>query len=209
MSHTLREHNQISEELGYRGAYRGAVVTVHGMTTRGVWQKELTPCLQDAGFRHVAVDLGFVMLGALRRKTQYRIAEKLLAGYEEQLKHYTHPGAIAHSLGTLGLGTCLRVYPDVCFRRIIVFGSILPCNFDWRELSMQGQVEKVLNETSNSDPWPYRACYFIPGSGTSGRDGFDSPPELVHNKEYLHTGHSGVEYRLHYERCWIPFLRSA
>lgn len=39
--------------------YRHAVISIHGMNTRGAWQKQATLAFQDAGVRYCPVDYGF------------------------------------------------------------------------------------------------------------------------------------------------------
>src|SRR5437867_4525402 len=95
------------------------------MNSRGVWQKGLGPCLQDAGFRHVAVDYGWVLAGVFRKRTVHRIGLQILAAYEEQTAHHPNPGAIGHSLESLAVGSSLLRWRDLTLRRIILLCSIL------------------------------------------------------------------------------------
>jgi hypothetical protein len=207
MAFTLRHYNQLSEDLDLPPVYRGAVISVHGMNSRGAWQKELGPCLQDANFRHIPVDYGSVLGGVFLRSTRQRIGEKILAAYEEQLLHCSDPGVIGHSLGSLAVGHSLLTWPDLIFRRIVLFGSILPRRYPWTKVSATGQVQYVLNERARNDPWPRVAAVIIPGCGSSGCNGFNNTSGVVIERKYDRTAHSGLEYRLHYRRVWIPFLR--
>jgi pimeloyl-ACP methyl ester carboxylesterase len=206
MPMTLKNFNQLAEEIGGRPQYRGATISVHGMNCRGAWQKELSPCLQDAAIRHVPVDYGWVLIGVLRRKTIGLIAEKLLMAYEEQLQHDPAPTTIGHSLGTLTLGRLLRSKPDVSLKRMILFGSILHPHFAWTEMHETGQVDQVLNEGAANDYLPSIARWIIPDSGPSGRTGFKDRSGVVIEERYRETHHSGLEYRLHYKHKRIPFL---
>jgi len=207
MALTLRDHNTLSEELGLPPVYRGAVISVHGMRSRGTWQKDLGPCLQDAGIRHVAVDYGMVLAGALMRRTPRRIGEKILAAYEEQLAHHPRPSAIGHSLGSLAIGWSLLRWTDLVLKRVILFGSILSREYPWPEVAGRGQVDCVLNEVGRNDLWPKVAAVCVPDSGQSGCKGFLNADKIVLEREYPRAGHSDLEYRLHYKRVWIPFLR--
>src|SRR5882672_5133384 len=191
---TLKKFNSLAEARGGKPRYRGATISVHGMNSRGDWQKTLAPCLQDADIRHYPVDYGRVTVGALRRKTIDGIANTILTAYEEQLKYHPQPSAIGHSLGTLAIGRLLRRKPDVSLRRIILFGSILDCRYPWAELQKEGRVHRVLNESCAKDIWPRVAPFVIPDSGPSGCVGFTDSSGVVIESRYEDTGHSELEY---------------
>ena len=77
------------------------VVSVHGIRTRGKWQKELVPFLNRAGYHSSPVDYGYfwalflLFPSARRRKIDWFRDEYLTrtAGYPRQF-------IIAHSFGT-------------------------------------------------------------------------------------------------------------
>jgi len=88
------------------------VISVHGIRTRGAWQKEVNSDLQKAGFRHELLDYdhfwAFQLLipGMRARKVEWfrREYEKCVAGLK------TRPSIIAHSFGTYLEHTSLRVH---------------------------------------------------------------------------------------------------
>lgn len=201
------DYNAIAPEYGLPSQYRGAVISVHGMNTDGAWQKHVSPILQDALLRHRAVHYGWIFTAVTRRKTLNAVAEQILSVYEDQLNHHPTPSAIGHSYGTLSLGHTLRTKPDVSFKRMILFGSILPCDFEWDALRAAGRVEAILNERSRSDFWPKVARYCIPGSGPSGVKGFREGSDFITDREFPYTAHSGLAHELHYKKAWVPFLR--
>ena len=200
------DYNATALELGAAPQYRGAVISVHGMNTDGAWQKHVSPVLQDALIRHRAVHYGWIRTAVMRRKTLDRVAENILSAYEDQLRHHATPAAIGHSYGTLSLGHTLRTKPDVCFKRMILYGSILPRNYEWNAMRAAGRVEAVLNERSRSDFWPKVARFGIPGSGPSGVKGFKEGADFIVDREFPYTAHSGLAHELHYRKSWIPFL---
>jgi hypothetical protein len=202
----LREYNELAERLAAPAQYRGAVITVHGMNTRGKWQKDINTALQDAGIRHKPVDYGWRLGSVLRKKTADRVAADILAAYEDHRRHVDDPGALGHSFGTLAIGRALQIFPDIRLRRIVLFGSILPCDFPWDQIHANGQIEAVLNEMSASDVWPKVAPYCIPRSGRSGVDGFTTGAAFITSRNFEWTGHSGLSYELHCRESWIPFL---
>lgn len=203
----LARYNEIAERDAPSAAqYRAAVISIHGMNTRGSWQKQLTPHLQDAAIRHVPLDYGNVLVGVVRKRTLNKIVERLEAEYERQQHFHARPGVIAHSLGTLATGHALRIRPDLALGRSILFGCILPCDFPWETFIKRKQVYGVLHEFAENDRWPRLARWLIPGAGDSGSRGFDSCPSQIRELRYKWTAHSELQNAMHYRRVWIPFL---
>jgi hypothetical protein len=205
----LVDYNRLAQELGGRPAYLGAVLSVHGMNTYGPWQKNINATLQDACIRHIPVDYGFQIVKVVwpfAQRLLDDVARRVVVAYEDHIRTAVRPGAIGHSFGTLAVGHALRRNPDLALHRVVLFGSILPRNYEWKTLMERGQVERVLNEACDRDPWPRRARYCIPGSGESGCEGFDpSRPEILERK-YEWTEHSGLGTALHCANVWVPFL---
>lgn len=201
----LRHFNLLGEQFDPPlSKYRGAVVTVHGANTRGAWQKDITPILQDACIRHEAVDYGTKFLSAPFPWTIDRICDLILQKYVEQKRHGA-PAAIAHSLGSFALGKALQRWADLTFKRVIMCGCILPRDFPWREISNRGQVERVLNEVAAKDFWA-RIAPLVPRWGDAGRKGFLEGEPLVHNSMHEWSHHSTMQTRLHCKETWVPFL---
>jgi hypothetical protein len=207
MTFRLDEFNAMARDRPSVVQYRGAVVSVHGMATRGEWQKVLTPVLSDALIRHVPIDYGYAVFSVLRPKTVRTLAGKIADAWTEQCEYVRTPSAIGHSFGSLAIGKTLQLKPDVGFSRIIVYGCILPRSFPWQTLASRGQVEKVLNEYSPRDRWPrFPLRRLIPGSGDAGCFGFEDCGDVVVQTDMRWTEHSDLQHRSHYTRRWIPFL---
>ena len=206
----LKDFNSIAERLGARPEYRGTVITVHGIKTRGAWQKDVTPVFQDAGLRHEPVDYGYALFNVVFRRLQDTVAKRVVDAVIEQERVVPGGphGVIAHSFGTLCLGRALRVNPSLRLGRICLFGSILPTNFPWYFMWNQGQFELVMNETCEKDRWPRHARRWLrwAGAGASGCVGFNPSLCPVFECPYDWTEHSSLATRLHCERVWIPFL---
>lgn len=96
--------------------------------------------------------------------------------------------------------------PDLILNRIITFGSILRCDFPWRTLFDGGQVQRVLNEFCQSDPWVRRAPFCISGAGTSGCRGFHPPESFIDHVPYTWTAHSLLGTPIHCQQTWVPFI---
>ena len=82
---------------------------------------------------------------------------------------------IAHSFGTLGFGKMLYAYPDAQFERAILYGCVMPKDFDWPDVRVREQLRKVLHELCPADRIVSLAR-FLPHMDASGCDGLPSQP---------------------------------
>jgi hypothetical protein len=170
----IREYNEEAERAGAPVQYRGAVISVHGMTTRGAWQKDIHTAMQDAVIRHKSVDFGWRLFGVVRRGTCDRVAEQILRAYEEQIRFHSTPSALGHSFGSLAIGRALKIFPDVRLNRVILFGSILAPDYPWNQIHANGQVQAVLTSVPLQifgQEWRSTSSLTRapPGGGFSGR----------------------------------------
>ena len=177
MAWTAREYADRAKERAYRPSYRGTVITIHGMNTRGAWQKRISTVFQDALVRYKAVDYGMFRGGVLTWGAQRKVADEIEeAVFEQQREVPDGPhGVIAHSFGTLCLGYALKSRPSLKLDRICLVGAILERNFPWEDIRQRQQVSSVLLEKGGADRWPRIAeCWLSHrGAGASGREGFE------------------------------------
>jgi pimeloyl-ACP methyl ester carboxylesterase len=204
----FEEYARLTEEIRPSlPSYRAAVITVHGMNTRGAWQKVISPVIQDSLVRHIPIDYGTVRSRVLFPWTQKRIVREIQEAHQDHWeKGWTEISVIAHSLGSLAVGRTLQTAPDLNFSRAVLFGSILPRDFPWEGFISSGQLEAILNETCPRDPWPRRARPWIRGAGPSGCCGFTSTHPDVHQRAYGWTEHSEIATRVHCREAWVPFI---
>ena len=204
----LSDYNRYAEKLQAPPQYRGTVVSVHGINTRGSWQKHISPLLQDAGLRHIPLDYGYMLIGFLwaHNWVERQIVD---AVFEQRDKAPNVPhGVIAHSFGTFCLGQALKHNPSLRVGRISLFGSILPTNYPWQ--TVRGQYQSVLNEACARDRVVKCAdrCFWWRGAGASGCHGFSEGGPAVYNRHYPWTGHSRLATRSHCQEVWLPYLLS-
>lgn len=101
---------------------------------------------------------------------------------------------IGHSNGTYILGESLKRVPAMKFKRIYLAGSVLPCDYPWRDRFDLGQVEELRNDRSCWD-WPVGIlCSGLRGIGmkdigTGGFDGFYFDDGRTHEVYYYNGGH--------------------
>lgn len=195
-----------------------AIITVHGMNTRGPWQEKLAQKLSSLHGRSIPMAVykfGFVFSGVIFRRRQKKLTEKLIT----QLKLMSaelgdrpfgnRPDVIAHSFGTWLLHNALKSDDSLRVGHVILTGCVLPPDARWDDLGEQ--VGPVLNHYGAKDPWTRVAGYIIPGSGPSGRRGFNKQANVVQVCE-PDFGHSDffLEKNLDrvFDRVWKPFLTS-
>jgi hypothetical protein len=185
------------------------VLTVHGIRTRGAWQKQLAPVLAKHGLIPYPVD--FDRLSTIGFLTPWTRAKKLVWFREEYMRivtqeHVVRPSIIAHSFGTFLTCELMRAYPnDIRFNGIIFAGSIVTADFDWRNIAQHEQALAVLNEVGTHDLWPRFAGWCVPRAGQSGRTGFTSRSEILMQNESP-VGHSGTFFDARYS-AWSEILR--
>jgi len=193
-----------------RRATSNVVLALHGIRTRGKWQKELTPILNSAGFTVAPLDYGF--FGAVRLIFPWSREKKVdwfLQKFTEESNrlHFERPSIVAHSFGTYILAKALEKYGELAVDRVIFCASIISADFPWTRLASRGQLRGVLNQFGAKDIWPKIAHRVISDGGDSGTGGFknDAPALLVQQSKPL-FGHSDYFYDLNYQQNWIPFL---
>jgi pimeloyl-ACP methyl ester carboxylesterase len=190
---------------------RPVVISVHGIRTRGKWQKDLAPVLAEAGFIPQLMDYGNffaiqLLIPYFRRKRiewffhEYsRIAEK----------HSGRPiSIVAHSFGTYLVARSLDKYRDhIRYDRIIFCGSIVNRDFPWGDLSAGRRVNYVLNEFGHMDVWAWVCAFVVSDAGQAGRYGFTSTDSCLTQREHREHRHSDYFHPLNYNQTWVPFLK--
>jgi serine/threonine-protein kinase len=89
---------------------------------------------------------------------------------------------------------------------VLLCGSILPADFPWDVLIDRGQVQAVRNEHGARDKWANVARRFVPGTGSSGLDGFTCNHARLEQERFDYS-HSEYFERGHMESKWVPFIK--
>jgi pimeloyl-ACP methyl ester carboxylesterase len=191
-------------------AYLHGVITVHGVTTTGKWQKQFGTIASDNLIRteHVDFSYRFPTLRPMRRADL--AADDFAHLYDEQRRWKFPVSAVGHSFGTLVIGRVFQIHPDLVLNRVILSSSILECAFPWCAFLTKGRVNKILNEHCKTDRVvPLSLAWRLIGlpTGKSGCVGFDEQcGGGVSNVHYKHVGHNRLSKPLHMEKAWVPFL---
>jgi pimeloyl-ACP methyl ester carboxylesterase len=193
---------------------RHLVISLHGIRTRGVWQKELTAELNRSGFDHAPLDFGFFRaLRLLWPPARSRQVRWFLDEYTALSRDHGHAGisVIAHSFGTYLVAQALERFPEVTVARLIFCGSIVRQDYPWTHTICETrQVTEVLNDYGRLDFWAALVGWVVEDAGPSGRRGFsDTARGAVIQREHRDFRHSDYFYTLNYRRNWIPFLQGA
>jgi pimeloyl-ACP methyl ester carboxylesterase len=204
---------QVPAQSAPAGAFTNSslVMSLHGIRTRGNWQKELDQELSKAGFLPVALDYGlFRALQLVWPASRQKQIEWFRDQYTQVGDRYRTqpPSIIAHSFGTYLVAHAIEYYEELEFDQIILCGSIVPSSFPWSDLIKAGRVRRVLNECAKRDLWVRLVGWVVKDAGASGVYGFeDSANGCIIDRPHPKFRHSDYFYRLNYERNWIPFLK--
>lgn len=194
--------------MGNREPVR-AVISLHGIRSRGVWQKDLAPQLALAGLVPYALDYGGFPARRLIHPFTLRKQVEWLMGEYDRVRIESgcaRPSIIAHSYGTLLVARLLEKHSQVDFDKVIFAASIVPEDFQWAKLLDQYRVRWVVNDYGGNDPWPKVAKRFIRYTGSSGTTGFIGNHPALHqvgNPLHAHSdyfSYSSFRYR------WLPTL---
>jgi pimeloyl-ACP methyl ester carboxylesterase len=193
------------------------VVTIHGIKTRGVWQKELTPHLAKLGLVPYHIDYGiFGLPRFLLCCTREAQINKVRAELRRlvQAADARRVSLVAHSFGTyIAMEAVRRENGNLRFDRVVLSGSILPVDFDWNKYFAEDWVVAVRNQRATQD-WavslaklmscrPFRWITRL-RAGDSGRNSF----EAIHAQlvdDFIEGGHSETHNPLQFDK-WARFL---
>jgi hypothetical protein len=189
---------------------RQVVFSLHGIRTRGAWQKSLNRALTEAGFIHVPLDYGFFSAVSLLRKGKRR--RQIDWFRDEYADHVKQDGptpcVIAHSMGSYLIARAMQIYRDVSFDKVILCGSIIQRDYPWSDRIRRNQCQLVLHDYGRLDIWARIAEWAIEDAGASGTGGFtDLADGKVIQRAHPEFRHSDYFHDLNYRKNWIPFLR--
>lgn len=188
---------------------RKIVISLHGIRTRGVWQKDLSPLITEQGWIYYPLDFGwfsvlFFIPGFIRRRKIEWFRER----YKEVRSRYPDvvPTIIAHSFGTWILCNAIAKYEHLKFDKIILCGAIVKSEFDWENIYNRNQIAAVRNDCAKKDVWARFSKFFAWGTGNAGYAGFRQTKEYILDKVYDLFDHGSAFGYDHYLGEWIPYI---
>lgn len=187
------------------------VISLHGIRTRGKWQKDLTTELQRGGFGYEPLDFGFFRAIQLLWPGA---RQKRIAWFRDEYTRIVRENrdssvsVIAHSFGTYLVARALDLFPEIVLDQVVLCGSIVRPDFEWSRLVAACQVRRVLNDYGRLDFWAGIVGWVVEDAGSSGTTGFkDVAGGAVIQREHAEFRHSDYFYKLNFEKNWVPFLR--
>jgi pimeloyl-ACP methyl ester carboxylesterase len=169
------------------------VFVIHGIRDKGFWTQKIARAIKKAApkngdrVRSFTASYGyFAMAPFMFPWVRRRKVEWLMDRYTEARAHYPKAqfSYVGHSNGTYLLARALRDYPAAVFKHVVLAGSVVRCDYNWKSLFVERpefaggrRVERVLNYVATND-WVValfpKAVQPIPAFdlGSAGHDGF-------------------------------------
>ena len=199
------------------GIRSGLLLPLHGIRTNADWHRTLADVAQSEnwicpiqrwwyGRFTIFQFLSPFARSAKVRWFRQRYTETMEA-FDGRVSGNLPPSVVAHSFGTLILGNALVKFKDIRVDRVILCGSILPKDFPWDELIENGQVQRVLHLIGKNDRWSTICKFVIPGTGSSGREGFTCSNPHV-RQEVNNLSHNEFFDSRQIRKQWFSFLNT-
>lgn len=199
----------------------GVLVTIHGLLSNASWNSELVPIFSNEGWTVAPYYYGYQTPDILFRENERKKAVDEFREWILQIKEQyckspdTKISIIAHSFGTYIIGAYLAGFegdPPVSFESIILTGSILNENYDWKNLENKFSVGHVRNEIAPNDQWvkwmPQKKWLKLdPLFGQAGVKGFESDSVLIEENSCSIFDHNNVIKRDVILKYWLPYLK--
>ncbi|WP_157971177.1 alpha/beta hydrolase [Pseudogemmobacter bohemicus] len=200
---------------------KGVIIPIHGIRTHAEgWLPHLCLSASASGWAIAPYIYGYREVSILRSE-----AEKagVVEGFRDWLievrRQYTGPiSVIAHSFGTYVIGRYLTEANDITekFDAVILCGSILNKNYNWKPLLDNAVVGRILNTISTNDEW----VKFLPNGGVpmlakdplfgdAGCTGFSMEHQRFQQIQSALLSHNNVFKEDVVLGEWLPFLEMA
>lgn len=189
-----------------------SVVLLHGIRTRARWYRDVGKLIQE-NCRDVRVSKPKYGKFGLKKFVTNDDAEPLRVvkdtiRAESKKPQVDKVSVIAHSFGSYLITRALLEEKDICLHKLILCGSVVPENFQWREICAQigphDGRDHIYNEYSEKDIWPRVASKLSSKYGNAGSFGFEDDSR-VSNRQ--HDGrHSFCLTQKFAEENWLPLL---
>ena len=196
---------------------RGVLLALHGIRTTAEWHRTLADVAQAENWICPIQHMWYGRFSVFQFLSPFARTAKIgwfrtrytetIRAYEGRVIQTLLPSVVAHSFGTLILGNALTRFKDIRVDSVILCGSILPRDFPWDTLIANGQVQRVLHDIGRDDKWAKICSFVVPGTGSSGRDGFSTAdPQLV--EEVHNLSHNEYFDALQMQKHWFAFLNT-
>jgi pimeloyl-ACP methyl ester carboxylesterase len=202
--HLLRRDEDVSD----------VVFVIHGIRDTGYWTHKIARKIKQLGDKanremggveakkKYATETStygyFAMLPFLLSPYRRAKVEWFMNEYTENLALYPNArfSFIGHSNGTYLLAKALSDYPACKFKNVVLAGSVVKRDYNWKKLIEEKRVENVFNFVANND-WVVGTVpkilqqWKIEDLGSGGYDGFIHLPKSAQFK-YIKGGHGAA-----------------
>lgn len=148
-----RRHNRIKKGCEkMKTQVRPVVITVHGIRTRGEWQKRIAPKIAQYGMIPVLLDYGyFNLFQFLMPWSRNKLVKWLRDEVSAVQRDYPEApiSVVAHSLGTYLIARLLEEESGITFETVLLAGSIISRDYDWKRLLNANRVKYVATRIDN------------------------------------------------------------
>lgn len=203
--------------------HKGILVSIHGLYSTGDWNVDLAPILSSQGwiFAPYVYNINrwpLLFNPFLRKKTVEDFREWIFATCERYKQYTSNLSVAAHSYGTYIIGAYLNGYDQlpVNLNSVVLTGSVLNKNYNWKSHFDAARVGSVLNIYSPGD-WVIRG---MPNHGwkraigmdrlfgSAGYSGFSQEDSMLIQKNLKLLHHTNGIKRDIVEKTWMPFLNN-
>lgn len=205
-----KQGNSVAQEnkpVQENESVRHIVLLIHGIRSQGDWQGRVKYKLEASGAVEVRpVRYGYFKIFEFLSPflTRSRPMNRVKKQFEIIKEKYpdAEVSVIAQSFGSYIIGNLLKKDADIKIKRLILFGSVLPREYEWADVSKQ--VGEIVNECGKQDIWPVLAKATSWGYGASGTHGFGH----VLVKDRFHKARHGdyIEEEGFVEGYWQKFI---
>ncbi len=189
------------------------LMSIHGYLSTGKWQTMLDEVLDDTDIIHKPYKYGLKIFRVLPyqinndtikfRDWYFKRVSEMHFRTEEP---FHRPSIIAHSLGSWILAKALLTYPELKFDKIFLHGSIVPSDFDWFKLILNGQINSIICETCKNDKIVPLGIIFTSSVKGCGKYGIYQKSSFIREENISEYGHSTFQYKEHFKQYVIRRL---
>ena len=189
---------------------RKIIISVHGIRTTGAWQKQIASVVSENGWIYYPMDYGYFTAIHFAIPAVRKAKITWFCHQFDQIKERypdVTPSIIAHSNGSYIVANALNTYPHIRVDKVILCGSIVRLNFDWKNIFERKQATLVRNEVGVKDIWAGNVHRLAWGdTGPSGQRGFTTEHSRLRQPRFPEFGHATFQAYGHYRAFWLPFI---
>lgn len=188
------------------------IICIHGIRRQEKWYETLEEFEELEKYDLKIFDYGFFSLldfiNPFSREKTLKMFQKFYSDICINCKDYPH--VICHSFGTYIFFKAVEKYKSIKFDRVILCGSILNENLDWKSYFENKQIKRIYNDYGTRDWIVDISKFILSDSGKSGMVGFSIRGKYNKEKHFLQNPnnfkHSDYFLPLHMKNNWVPFI---